>query len=85
MDSFEDKLDSMDGKLDKLTSSLLNPDNGFVSRVNKNTDFRESKLPKYESLIQEFQDMKRGKSNITKAIWTIFATVLGVLVKIFFD
>jgi hypothetical protein len=84
MDSFEDKLDSMDSKLDRLTSSLLNPDDGFVSRVNKNTDFRETKFEKYEDLLQEFQDMKRWKSNVTKALWIIFATVVGVLVKMFF-
>lgn len=84
MDSFEDKLDSMDSKLDRLTSSLLNPDDGFVSRVNKNTDFREAKFGKYEELLQEFQDMKRWKSNVTKALWIIFATVVGVLVKMFF-
>lgn len=84
MDSFEDKLDSMDEKLDRLTSSLLNPDDGFVSRVNKNTDFREDKIPQYDSLIQDFQEMKRWKSNVTKALWIIFATVVGVLVKMFF-
>ena len=80
MDSFEDKLDSMDEKLDMLTKNLLNPDDGFVSRVNKNTEFRE----KYDSLADEFQDMKRWKSNVTKALWIIFATVVGVLVKMFF-
>lgn len=84
MDSFEDKLDSMDEKLDRLTSSLLNPDDGFVSRVNRNTEFRETKLEKYDSLADEFQDMKRWKSNVTKALWIIFATVVGVLVKMFF-
>lgn len=83
MDSFEDKLDSMDEKLDNLTSSLLNPDDGFVSRVNKNTEFRLSKFEKYEEMLQEFQDMQRWKSNVTKAIWIIFATVVGVLVKMF--
>tara|TARA_B100001094_G_scaffold184017_1_gene178295 strand:- start:3557 stop:3853 length:297 start_codon:yes stop_codon:yes gene_type:complete len=83
MDSFEDKLDSMDSKLDRLTSSLLNPDDGFVSRVNRNTEFREIKLEQYDILVQEFQDMKRWKSNVTRALWIIFATVVGVLVKMF--
>mgnify|MGYP003133438352 FL=1 len=84
MDSFEDKLDSMDSKLDRLTLSLLNPDDGFVSRVNRNTEFRETKLERYDVLVDEFQDMKRWKSNVTKALWIIFTTVVGVLVKMFF-
>tara|TARA_R110000824_G_scaffold221288_3_gene408388 strand:- start:3927 stop:4226 length:300 start_codon:yes stop_codon:yes gene_type:complete len=83
MDSFEDKLDSMDGKLDKLTLSLLDPDNGFVSRVNKNTDFRETKLMKYDILINEFQDMKRWKLNVTRALWIIFTAGFGLLLKTF--
>lgn len=84
IESLEDKLDSMSEKLDRLTSSLLNPDNGFVSRVNKNTEFRETKLDKYDSLTQELQEIKSWKSTITKAIWVIFATVVGVLVKMFY-
>jgi|GEM_PF-3087942 len=40
MDSMEDKLDKMDNKLDMLTKNLLDPDNGVVSRVNKNTSAR---------------------------------------------
>jgi len=84
MDSFEDKLDSMDSKLDRLTLNLLNPDDGFVSRVNRNTEFRETKLERYDALVDEFQDMKRWKSNVTKALWIIFTTVVGVLVKMFF-
>ncbi len=88
MASFEDKLDSMDEKLDKITSKLLNPDDGFVSRVNKNTQFRvdrESMLPKYEKLISDFNDMKRWKSSVTRALWIVFAAVIGVVVKMFYN
>jgi len=84
MESFENKLDSMDEKIDKLTVGLLDPDDGFVARVNKNTEFRETKLYKYESLVEDFRDIKRWKSNVTRAIWVIFATVVGVLVKMFY-
>ena len=40
MDSMEEKLDKMDEKLDMLTKNLLNPDDGVVARVNKNTSAR---------------------------------------------
>jgi|TARA_R100001198_G_C5199697_1_gene189192 hypothetical protein len=40
MDSMEEKLDKMDDKLDMLTKNLLDPDNGVVSRVNRNTSAR---------------------------------------------
>ena len=41
MDNMEKKLEEIDGKLDALTKKLLDPDNGFVTRVNKNTAFRK--------------------------------------------
>ena len=87
MASFEEKLDSMDEKLDNLTQKLLNPDDGFVSRVNRNTLFREEQekmLPRYQSLLDELNDLKSWKSNVTKALWIIFVSVVGVFAKMFF-
>ena len=87
MASFEDKLDSMDEKLDNITSKLLNPDDGFVSRVNRNTFFREEQerlLPRYQLLLDELNDLKSWKSNVTKALWIIFVAVVGVFIKMFF-
>ena len=42
MDSMEDKLKDIDGKLDTLTERLLNPDDGVTARVNQNTHARKS-------------------------------------------
>ena len=42
MDSMDEKLDKMDGKLDMLTEKLLDPDDGVVARINKNTSFRKT-------------------------------------------
>lgn len=41
IDSMEDKLDKMDKKLDMITEKLLDPDDGVVARVNKNTSTRK--------------------------------------------
>ena len=41
MDNMEKKLEEIDGKLDALTKKLLDPDDGFVTRVNKNTAMRK--------------------------------------------
>lgn len=41
MDSVEDKLEKIDGKIDMLTNRLLNPDDGIAARVNKNTSARK--------------------------------------------
>tara|TARA_R110001599_G_scaffold331867_2_gene546870 strand:+ start:120 stop:356 length:237 start_codon:yes stop_codon:yes gene_type:complete len=42
MGSVEKTLKKMDGKIDNLTDTLLNPDRGVTSRVNKNTSARKN-------------------------------------------
>ena len=42
MGSVEETLNKMDGKIDKLTDRLLNPDDGVAARVNRNTSARKS-------------------------------------------
>jgi len=62
IDNMEKKLDEIDKKLDMITVKLLDPDDGFVTRVNKNTSFRNNMndiLPYYEETIEEFKQLKR--------------------------
>jgi uncharacterized protein YfkK (UPF0435 family) len=80
MDNMEKKLEEMDGKLDVLTQSLLNPDDGFVSRVNKNTEFRQ----KTEDLMSEIYAMKRWRKNMDVVIKGLIGAVTAGLAKIFF-
>ena len=85
--SMEDKLDNLDDKLDVLTKQLLDPDNGFVVRVNKNTAFREShdeSMPMYNGIIDEFKELQRWKSTVSKALWGLYAAIIGYIVKLIF-
>jgi uncharacterized protein YfkK (UPF0435 family) len=87
IDNMEKKLDEIDKKLDMLTVKLLDPDDGFVTRVNKNTSFRNNMnelLPYYEETIEEFKHLKRWKDNVSRALWTIFVALVGVFVKLIF-
>lgn len=80
MDSFEEKIDSLDNKIDNLTQQLLNPDDGFVSRVNKNTEARVQKerdMAKYEEIILEFKEMQRWKDGVNKALWVLYTAIIG--------
>ena len=61
MNSMEDKLDKMNGKLDMITERLLDPDSGVTARVNRNTTHRKL---------------------MSKALWVIYAVVIGVVIKI---
>jgi hypothetical protein len=74
-------------KMDILTKQLLNPDDGFVVRVNKNTaarEERESSMPMYNKIIGEFHDLKRWKGSVSKALWGLYAAVVGYVIKLIF-
>lgn len=85
--SMEDKLDSLDDKLDALTKQLLDPDDGFVVRVNKNTSFRlshDENQPTYDKLLEEFKELQRWKGTVSKALWGVYAAMIGSIIKLIF-
>jgi predicted nucleic acid-binding Zn-ribbon protein len=85
--SMEDKLDNLDNKLDTLTKQLLDPDDGFVVRVNKNTSFRLSHnedQPIYDELLEEFKELQRWKATVSKALWGVYAAIVGSIIKLIF-
>jgi hypothetical protein len=62
--------------------TLLNPEDGVIVRVNKNTVFRyerEDKQEYYDQILTEFEKMKDWKDGVTKALWILFGSMIGVL------
>ena len=62
--------------------TLLNPEDGVIVRVNKNTVFRydrEDKQEYYDRILTEFEKMKDWKDGVTKALWILFGSMIGVL------
>ena len=62
--------------------TLLNPEDGIIVRVNKNTDFRyerEEKIPYYDNIVVDFKKMQDWKDGVTKALWILFSSVIGVI------
>ena len=80
METLMEKIEDVDEKLSNLTKQLLDPDSGFVSRVNKNTQFREDLAP----LVSEMYDMKRWKETVSRVLWIVTAGVIAGLVKVLF-
>lgn len=82
-----DATNSLKSEVSEIKSLLLNPDTGIVVKVNKNTEARkifeatkEAEIRRY----QEIQEIKGWKDNVTKALWVLFATVLGLLARALF-
>ena len=80
----EMKEDYQDLKADvsDIKFTLLNPEDGVIVRVNKNTDFRtdrEDRQEYYDSIVAEFEKLKEWKEGVTKALWILFGTMVGVV------
>lgn len=80
----EMKEDYSDLKTDvsDIKFTLLNPEDGVIVRVNKNTVYRydrEEKQDYYDGVLTEFEKMKDWKDGVTKALWILFGSMIGVL------
>ena len=65
--------------------TLLNPEDGIIVRVNKNSDWRrerEEKQAYYDKIVTDFEKMKDWKESVTKALWILFAGLAGVIIKL---
>jgi len=62
--------------------TLLNPEDGIIVRVNKNSDWRkerEEKQKYYDKIVTEFEKMKDWKDGVTKALWIVFTALVGII------
>ena len=62
--------------------TLLNPEDGIIVRVNKNSDYRkerEEKQKYYDRIVTEFEKMKDWKDGVTKALWIVFTALVGII------
>lgn len=72
----------MKDDISELKKRLLNPFDGAIVEINKNTEFRkeqEKKQKDYESLLEQHKDLVKWKSNFVKIFWTVFTTAVGVI------
>ena len=75
----------------ELKQQLLDPDNGVVVRVNRNSDFRKESEQRGPLCQQSFENMEDNvnsilgwKDNVSKALWILFTGIAGIIVKILF-
>ena len=75
----------------ELKQQLLDPDNGVVARVNRNSDFRKDSEKSGPLCKKSFENMEDNvnsilgwKDNVSKALWILFTGIAGIIVKILF-
>ena len=70
----------------ELKKQLLDPDDGVVVRVNRNSDFRKESEERGPMCQKSFENMEDGvdslmrwKESVSKALWILFTAVVGLL------
>jgi len=66
---------------------IMDPENGIIVKVNKNTDYRkilESQEDDNIKILEEHQNLVKFKNNATKILWLIMTTIIGILAKLIF-
>lgn len=66
--------------------TLLNPEDGVIVKVNKVSEWRQSKEKKseeYENALQEVRDLMKWKEGASKALWIIFTALVGLSFNVF--
>ena len=72
------ELEEMHTMIKEFKEILLDPEDGIVVRVNKNTYWRR------ELDADEFKALLRWKQSVTHAMWIVYSAVLGILVRLIF-
>ena len=68
----------MHENIKEIKAILLDPEDGLIVRVNKNTYWRR------ELDADEFKAMIRWKQAMTHAMWLAYSALVGILIKIIF-
>ena len=72
------QLDEIHETVKEIKQILLDPEDGLIVRVNKNTYWRR------ELDADEFKALLRWKQAVTHALWISYSALLGILIKIIF-
>ena len=80
-----DNQNDMKSDMSELKQRLLNPYDGAIVEIRKNTEFRhdwEKQEKELDTLKDEHRDLVRRQTTYTKIFWTMFTTTVGVLAYI---
>ena len=80
--------EALKSSIRELKQQLLDPDNGVVVRVNRNSEFRRDSEQRGPLCQQSFENMEDNvnsilgwKDNVSKALWILFTGIAGLIVK----
>ena len=72
------ELEEMHGMIKEIKEILLDPEDGIIVRVNKNTFWRK------EIDADEFKALVRWKTTMNQAMWIAYTALVGIIFKLMF-
>ena len=72
------QLDEISQTVKEIKEILLDPEDGLIVRVNKNTYWRK------QIDTRDIQELKSFKQNVSTALWGVYTLVLGLITKVVF-
>jgi hypothetical protein len=73
--------------LKTIRRQLLDPEDGIVVRVNKNTEYRKLKEEsdkEFRKVLDEHKELMSFKSTSTRVLWILFTAIIGIVVSMLF-
>lgn len=73
--------------LKTIRRQLLDPEDGIVVRVNKNTEYRKLKEEsdkEFRKVLDEHKELMSFKSTATRVLWILFTAIIGIVVSMLF-
>ena len=72
------ELQEMHQNIKEIKEILLDPEDGIIVRVNKNTFWRK------EIDSDEFKALVRWKQSINSALYVVYTAIVGIILKLIF-
>ena len=90
LDTIQEKVCNQDieqikSDLKEIKEILLDPEDGLVVRINKNTFWRKTLTEgdiNFDVIKDDVKELKSFKSNVTKALWIVYTAVSGLIIKL---
>jgi len=80
----EEDIKNIKENMSFVKKTLLDPNNGLIVKVNKNTEHREDAETDLDDLRDTIKELTSWKNTVTRALWVIFTAMVGVITKLMF-
>ena len=78
-------IEQIKSDLKEIKEVLLDPEDGLVVRINKNTYWRKTMTESdmnFDVIKDDVKELNNFKNNVTKALWIIYTAVSGLIIKL---